>query len=207
MNIKEYKEFLSDTKSSIKILTCDKNKLETEISEEEKKLSDLKEARDVINIAGVLAQDTTKSLFETLITKALKTIFGDEYSFELESRTSNNQPEMELFVVENGVRYHPEDEKGGAILDVISFMSRIVSWALTEPKTDNVLLLDEPFRCLSKQVLPFLAELIQEMSKELNLQFIYITHEHELAYASNREEDRSFLVSKIHGISKVERIK
>jgi len=207
MNLKKYKEFLSDIKSSIKILSKDKNKLSQEINNLEIEVVDLKEAREVVSAASILAQDSTKLIFESLVSQALKTVFGEEYSFVLESRYFRNQPEMEMFVVENGVKYSPKDEKGGAIIDILSFISRIVSWAIMSPRPRNTILLDEPFRCLSKDALPFLAQLIQDISDELEVQILYITHEKQLAEASCREEkDRTYLVKKVNEISKVERL-
>ena len=205
MNLTKYIEFLSDTKSSKKIFVERKEQLVLEITENQSDIEILQEAREIISTAGILAQDNTKKMFESLVTQALQAIFGEEYSFELESRFFRNQPEMEMFVLENGVRYSPKDEKGGAIIDVISFSARIVSWAIQEPKSQNILLLDEPFRCLHKDVLPFLARLMQDICDQLNLQIICITHEKELANG-RPEKDRSFEVRKVNGISKVEQI-
>ena len=207
MNLTPYKELLSDTKSSKKLLTEDRDKLTSEILEIENSLKNLKEAREVVSAASILAQDTTKKVFEDLVTQALQSIFGEEYSFILESRFHRNQPEMEMFVVENGVKYSPKDEKGGAIVDIVSFAARIVSWAIMDPRPGNTLLLDEPFRALAKEVLPALAQLMQDISDELGLQIIYITHEKQLAEVACREEkDRTFLVKKVNEISVVERI-
>jgi DNA repair exonuclease SbcCD ATPase subunit len=207
MELTKYKEFLSDTKSTKKLHVEKKAELVLNISILESDVKDLQEAREVVSAAGILAQDNTKTMFESLVTKALQAVFGEEYSFELDSRYFRNQPEMEMFVVENGVKYSPKDEKGGAIVDIIAFAARIVSWAIRDPKPHNVLLLDEPFRCLSKEVLPFLAQLMQDISDQLELQIICITHEPELSSVSCRPEmDRSFLVKKIGGVSKVERI-
>jgi len=206
-NIKKYKEYLSNIKSTKKILSEERDELLESISRKEQELKNLTEAREIVSTAGIIAQDTTKEVFESLVTQALQTIFGEEYTFKLESRYIRNQPEMEMFVIENGIKFSPKDEKGGAILDIISFASRIVSWAIKEPKSDNILLLDEPFRCLHKSVLPFLAQLMQDISRELNLQIIYITHEKQLIEViNNSDRDRTFLVEQFNGISEVRRI-
>jgi len=208
MLLKKYKAFLSDTISKKKIYSEKKKSLTSEITDIESKIKDLQEAKDIVSAAGILAQDNTKQLFESLVTQALQTVFGEEYSFTLESRIFRNQPEMEMFVVENGVKYSPKDEKGGAIIDIISFASRIVSWAIMEPKPENVLLLDEPFKCLHKDVLSFLAQLMQDISNQLCIQIIMITHERELSNMSNRpDQDKTFVVKKIEAVSIVERIK
>jgi len=209
MQLKKYKDFLSDVKSSKRILTEDREKILSNIQRIEAKIQTLSEAREIVSVSAIIAQDSTKEIFEELVTQALQMIFGEEYSFKLDSRVFRNQPEMEMFVVENGVQYSPKDEKGGAVVDVISFSSRIVSLAIqsSEKNIQKVLLLDEPFRCLRKETLVYLAQLMKDISDELGIQIIYITHEKELAEASNREElDRSFLVKKIDGISRVERI-
>lgn len=209
MQLKKYKDFLSDVKSSKRILTEDREKILSNIQRIEAKIQTLSEAREIVSVSAIIAQDSTKEIFEELVTQALQMIFGEEYSFKLDSRVFRNQPEMEMFVVENGVQYSPKDEKGGAVVDVISFSSRIVSLAIqsSEKNIQKVLLLDEPFRCLRKETLVYLAQLMKDISDELGIQIIYITHEKELAEASNREElDRSFLVKKIDDISRVERI-
>jgi len=207
MNLTKYKEFVSDIKSTKKILVEEKNNCILEISELESDITILKEAREIVSATGILAQDNTKKIFESLITQALQAVFGEEYSFELESRFFRNQPETEMFVVENGIRYSPKDEKGGAIIDMISFAARIVSWAIMDPRPRNTIFLDEPFRCLAKETLPFLAQLMQDISDELHLQFLYITHEKQLAEVSCRsEKDTCHLIKKIDGISIVERI-
>jgi hypothetical protein len=207
MNLSTYREFVADTKATKKLLIQERLKYSASVELIRKNLSDLKELREIVSAVSIVAQETTKNIFESLVSQALKTVFGEEYSFELESRFSRNQPEMEMYVVENGVRYSPKDEKGGAIVDIVSFSSRIVSWVILEPKTQNTILLDEPFRCLYKDTLPLLAQLMQDISDELGIQFLYITHEKELSEVSCRPElDKSFLVTKIDGISRVERI-
>ena len=207
MGIEQYKEFLSETKATKKLLTEKRDKLSSEIVELDSTIEDLKEAREVVSAAGILAQDNTKNLFEFLVTQALQSVFGEEYSFELDSRYFRGQPEMEMFVVENGVKYSPKHEKGGAIIDILSFSSRIVSLAIRDPMPEPVLLLDEPFRCIWKDMLPCIGQLMQDISDQLDLQILCITHEKELAEAANRpEKDRSFLVTKSNGISMVERI-
>ena len=48
---------------------------------------------------------------------------------------------------------------------------------------------------------------MQDISDELELQIIYITHEKQLAEVACREEkDRTFLIKKVDGISVVERL-
>jgi len=65
--------------------------------------------------------------------------------------------------------------------------------------SDNVIILDEPFRFLSKDLQPRAGEIMRELSHRLNIQFIMVTHAKEMIEIS----DRVFEVSQIDGISKV----
>ena len=207
-NLKSYQTFLSDTKASIKLLTKNRKEIVTKIDELEQELSTVKEAQDIMNVVGVLSQDNVKQLFEGLVTQAVQAVFGEEYTFELESRIARGKPEIDMFIVENGTKYSPKDEKGGGLIDVISFALRIVSWAIREPRSQNTLILDEPFRCLHKEVLSFLAEMIQRISEELGLQIICITHENQIALvASFSENNKEFYVRQKDGKSTVEEVK
>jgi len=207
-NVKQYKEFLADTKAAIKLATKNRSDTVARIKELTEELATIKEAQEIMGAVGILAQDSTKIAFEGLVTQALQAVFGDEYTFELESRFNRGKPEIELFIVENGTRYSPRDEKGGGLVDVCSFALRIVSWAVREPRSENVLILDEPFRCLHKEVLSFLSQMMQRISEELGLQIICITHENQIAVVANFSEDnKAFYVRQSNGISSVEEIK
>jgi predicted ATPase len=208
ITIDKYQTFLFDTKASIKLLTKNREKIVAMIDELEQKLVIIKEAQEIMNMVGILAQDDTKQVFEGLVTQAVQAVFGDEYTFELESRVARGKPEIELFIVENGTKYSPKDEKGGGLVDIISFALRIVSWAIREPRSQNTLILDEPFRCLHKEVLSFLSEMMQKISEELGLQIICITHENQIAVmASFSENNKAFYVRQINGKSTVTEVK
>ena len=202
MNLILYENFLLENKTRKKLFEEKKNTLESSISVLEKEITNLKEAQEVMSITGILAQENVKKLIECLVTHALQAVFGKEYSFELDSQISRNKPEMEMWVVENGVRYNPKDEKGGGIIDVVSFALRVVLWTISEPKSNNVLVLDEPFRCISVGITDFLGEMLREISQQLGLQIIMITHSETLA----EKGDSRFYVRKANGISSVEKL-
>ena len=65
------------------------------------------------------------------------------------------------------------------------------SWSMQRPKSRNVLILDEPFRYLSSNLLPRASEMLKQISEQLELQIIMVTHATELA----EEADKIFEVS------------
>ncbi|WP_287585485.1 hypothetical protein, partial [Candidatus Borrarchaeum sp.] len=157
-----------------------------------------------MNIVGILAQQEFEDVVETLVTQALRFVFGDNHSFVIESEISHNQPEVHLFIDIDGERFSPkDDELSGGQADVVSFALRVVLWAIQYERTRATLVFDEPFRCLhGLQNIESVKEMIRYLSETLDLQFIIITQEGELSKIA----DASFVVVKERGISRVERI-
>jgi len=149
-----------------------------------------------------VAKDTQSQLeihISDIVTMALETIFDDPYEFKIEFVVKRNKTECELVFEKDGVKIHPLSASGGGVIDTASFALRIALWTLQTPRSRNVLVLDEPFRFLSKDLIPRAASLLKELKQKLNLQMIIVTHIEELA----EEADKIFRVSIKKGISKV----
>ena len=205
MNLTNYKDFLSSKKATLNLLTEKKENFLTRIEELNIESKNLVEAQEVMNIVGVLAQEEVKQVVESLVTQALQAVFGENYSFEIESKIVRNQPEIHIYVVEGGERTpikSADDNQSGGVADLISFVLRVVFWAINGERTRNCLVFDEPLKNLDSQRLALLGEMIQLLSEMLGLQFIIITHEEKLSLIGNI----SYSVIKKDGISLVERI-
>lgn len=204
INLDTYIKFLNGGKAKLEILKEKGQKLDTMLATLGKSLSDLREADDVMNAVSVLAQEDSKNIVEELVTLAMQSVYGDNYSFEVDNKINRGQPETFFYVVKDGERCllkSADDYFGGGVVDICSFALRVVMWAIQDSKSDNVLLLDEPMKNLDTARLTLAGKMIQELSKALNLQFIIITHEDELILTG----DSTFLVTQTNGVSKVER--
>ena len=71
------------------------------------------------------------------------------------------------------------------------------------PRTRNTIILDEPFKHLSKDLHDRASQMIQNLSKQLGIQFIIVTHEPALSQFA----DKVFEVKQRKGISKIITIK
>jgi DNA repair exonuclease SbcCD ATPase subunit len=202
MNLTKYETFLNDKKAEKRLFEEDIKFLQSDIAKRSDYLSALDEALDVLNVVGILVQEEFQEVVEILVTDALRFIFGDNHSFEIDSIIARNQPEVHMFIVIDGERFSPEDnELSGGQANVVSFALRVIMWAIQYDRTRPTLIFDEPFRCLhGTDNASSIKEMIQYLSKTLNLQFIIITQDEELTNAA----DISFLVRKEKGISKVE---
>jgi len=202
IDLLKYEKFLNQKKATKELLENKVKNLGIEIKDRQDHLANLEEALDIMNVVGILVQQEFEEVVEILVTDALQFVFGDNHSFEIDSKIERNQPEVHMFIVIDGERFSPKDDEfSGGQADVVSFALRIILWAIQYERTRATLVFDEPFRCLhGTQNATSIREMIQYLSKMLNLQFIIITQDEELTEAA----DAAFLVTKERGISKVE---
>ena len=182
-------------------LTAMRSKLSKDLKSSEKFYEDLLESRTLMNSIGILAQDSVKEVIEDLVTKALQTVFTDEYSFVVSNEINRNKPETLLKVRKNGYEFMLKDDlEGGGLLDVVSFALRVILWAFEEKKSRNTIVLDEPGKFISDDKIDLFGLMIKEISSSLGLQFCIVTHEGALIDSA----DIGYTVIQENGISKIE---
>ena len=157
------------------------------------------QAREIIRMVGIETQRQLQYHISDITSLALEAVFDDPYSLQVEFVQRRNKTECDLYFVRNEEHVDPISASGGGAVDVASFALRIASWSMQRPRTQNVIILDEPLRFLSVDLQERASQMIKELSKKLNIQFIIVTHENTLAsYA-----DRVFEVKLKKGVSKV----
>lgn len=148
INIKRFKEEKNQTELAQKILQIVSKQTQQEV---------------IIHISGI-------------INLALNTIFEESYEFKIDFIEKRGKIEADIYLLKNKEdRIDPMTASGGGVVDVISFALRIALWSLSGMR--NVIILDEPFRFLSRELQPRAGILLKNISKKLGLQFIIITHD------------------------------
>lgn len=154
-----------------------------------------------------VAQDTQQHLkfqIEDIVNLALETCFPGEYIFEILFEISRGKTNAELVFLDQktGRQIDPMNASGGGVVDLTTFALRIACYAL-EHNTDNVIVLDEPFRFLSRDLQERAGEILKTLSKRMNLQIIMVSHISEIINVA----DKVFEVKKgSDGISKIKEI-
>jgi len=201
INLAKYERFVAENRALVNLLTSKRAELEGRITKLQNVGKDLSEALDVMNAVSILCQEQFKGVVEGIVTDALKFVYGETYSFEMDSEIKRNQPEIVFYVVIDGHRYSiRNDDIGGGVIDVVAFALRVTLWALQDQQTDNVMILDEPLKNLDVNRLVLMGDMIKKISQDLGLQFIVVTHETQLAEAA----DASWFVTKSKNVSTVE---
>ena len=167
-----------------------------------KRLSEIKEETETLLKSQAVLQEVAKEVqsklsikIENIVNLGLKTCFGDEYEFKLEYVSARGKTEVEFNLYQNGKLIDPMNQSGGGLVDAICFALRVSVFTLT--KTDNVIVMDEGLKFLSKGFRAKAAELIHTLSEKLNIQFIEVTHIE--AFIEN--SDKNFNIKKINGVS------
>lgn len=143
-------------------------------------------AREIVRLVGLETQQQLEFHISDITSLALSSVFENAYGVELEFVQRRNKTECDIWFVRDGNKIVPKDASGGGAVDVASFALRIASWSMRYPRSNNVIILDEPFKFLSLNHQEAASAMLKELSKKLKLQFIIITHSEVLASYADR---------------------
>ena len=159
----------------------------SQIKEKGRDLRRHEQAREIIREVGLKTQQQLQYHISEITTLALSAVFPDPYELIAEFVQRRNKTECDLYFVRGEERADPLSASGGGAVDVASFALRVASWSMCRPRLRNVLLLDEPFKHLSASLLSRAGEMIKQLSEQLGLQVVMVTHSEELAATADRQ--------------------
>ena len=156
-------------------------------------------AKEVIRIVGLETQQKLQFHISDITSLALEAVFPDPYELKANFVQRRNKTECDLTFIRDEMEIDPIEASGVGAIDVAAFALRIASWSMNIPHTRNTIILDEPFRFLSKNYQEQASMMIHEISQKLGIQMIIVTHEDALTTSA----DKIFNVSIRKGISKI----
>lgn len=169
--------------------------------ESEKKLKLVEQAQVFLQKVAQSTQEKLKFQIEDIVNLALESVFPNEYEFKIEFNVSRGKTDAELVFLDKrtGQTIDPMEASGGGVIDLTCFALRISAWAL-ESGTDNLIILDEPFKFVSRDLQERAGEILKTLSEKMKLQILMVTHIPEFIEVA----DKVFEVKKNEkGISKV----
>lgn len=144
------------------------------------------QALAVVKEVGLKTQQSLQYHIADTVSMALDSVFDDPYEMIVEFVQRRGKTECDLMFKRGNQIVDPLSASGGGAVDVASFALRVASWSMQQPKTRNVLLLDEPFKNLSEGLLPKASEMLKQVSDKLGLQIIMITHSDALIESADK---------------------
>ena len=178
---------LSELETAYQRLAGEKALIRKQIKEaKEKKKQLVKRSKDLekaLVITQKVAQMTQEELeyrISNIVTTALESVFPDPYEFKVIFEIKRGKTEARLVFVRDGEVIDPLTASGGGVVDVAAFALRLSAYLITSPRPQPVIILDEPFRFVSEEYQEKVADLLEELSQKLEIQFIIVTHENTL---------------------------
>jgi DNA repair exonuclease SbcCD ATPase subunit len=143
----------------------------------EKKLKLIEEAQAFLQKVAQSTQENLKFKIEDIVNLALESVFPNEYLFQMNFNVSRGKTEAELVFQDKrtGQTIDPMEASGGGVVDLTCFALRISAFAL-ESGTDNLIILDEPFKFISRDLQERAGEILKKLSQKMKLQIIMVTH-------------------------------
>lgn len=147
------------------------------LAEATQEAADLEQARAVLQAVAEVVQRQAHRRIAGVVSKLLSAVFGEEaYSFKVEFRKLRGKTEANLLLVRDGLEIDPLDAAGGGVVDVVSMGLRLACLTMARPPLRRLLILDEPFRFLSKDYRSACRAMLEAASRELGVQIILVSH-------------------------------
>lgn len=157
------------------------DKIETAIEKADQFAILQKQAMVLLQHASDTIQKDIKEALTSLCSTALQDVFPDKNcTFEVDFVTTKNTTNLEMYIVEDGIRYDPLESRGHGMVDVLCFALR-VSLLCLKPEIRKVILLDEPFKQVSAEYRDRAIEFVKDVSLRTGIQIIMVTHIDEFA--------------------------
>lgn len=176
MDLQEIRSKLDQLKGQHSQIKKDLKQNKVILKKANKNLRKHEKAKEIIRIVGIKTQEQLQFHIADITSLALEAVFPDPYKLEIEFVQRRNKTECDIFFVRDGERIDPKTASGGGTVDVAAFALRIAAWSLKRPHSINTIILDEPLRFVSEDLMDKASQMLKEVSKKLGIQFIIITH-------------------------------
>jgi DNA repair exonuclease SbcCD ATPase subunit len=140
------------------------------------KLSNREESRKVFQEVSKAVQEAAHARIASVVSKCLETVFDSPYEFHIKFETKRGRTEAQLVFLRDGIEVDPMSASGGGVVDVASFALRLACLSLSRPPLRKLLVLDEPFKFVSKDYRRQIRQLLETLADEMGFQFFFVTH-------------------------------
>jgi DNA repair exonuclease SbcCD ATPase subunit len=143
-----------------------------------------------------------KVKIETILTEALRLIYGNSYRVEFTYSHKNNRSCLEIEMVRDtpaGEVRRDISGFGGGVADTISVPLRLMV-LMGSRQTDRVCILDECWKHMDNERIELVGKFLRLLADQLKIQIIICSHHEQLRDFA----DRIYEVSEQGGVSKVE---
>jgi DNA repair exonuclease SbcCD ATPase subunit len=152
-------------------------------------------------IASVNRQ-AIKTQFVDAINSALKVVFGDQLTIDMEWTIKRSRPNLTFYLVTPNARREitpTGSGMGGGVMDLIALVLRIMFQVVRPQGLRRISFLDEPLRMLDRESQTKAAQFLSSICEQLDWTMVLVSHSEEII----SEADRCYKVEYQNGKSVV----
>lgn len=173
---KKIDRFLLERRLAVRTVKAE----QTALADAERRLSTTTDARKLVQTVAEAVQRTAHKRIADVVSRCLEAVFGeDAYTFKIDFKQSRGKTEARLMFERGGQEIDPLSASGGGVVDLAAFALRLACLILSKPAKCRLLVLDEPFKHLSRDKRPLVRDLLLRLAKEMKLQVMLVTHDPE----------------------------
>lgn len=149
-----------------------------ELKKAKRKLRHTEKAQVIAQQVAQIVQQQAHKRIEGVVNKCLGAVFDNTYGFKILFKRKRGKTEAVLVLLKDG--HEIEDvlyTDSGGVVETAAFALRLANIILNKPTLRRILIMDEPFRNLDMQSREKVRILLEELSKDFEVQFIIVTHE------------------------------
>lgn len=179
---KELQRKLNDKRTTYKIIKSNYEQEKENLEKAKGRLSSAEIARELVQEVAQKLQQAVHNQIAGIVSLGLKTVFSEPYNFKINFEKKRGRTEARLIFERDGLELDPISAAGGGVIDVAAFTLRVACLSLSKPALRPILILDEPFKNVSKTkgYLDQIPLLLEKLAEEMGLQIIMVTHIEEL---------------------------
>ncbi len=183
MNLKSERDAINATLSDYRLVDQRCTEEQMNLCAAEDLLVDLQDAQEIAQNVAQTVQQQAHSRISRVVTSCLRTVFDgeDDYGFKIRFERKRGRTEAVLLLTKNGYEIEDVlDGDSGGVVDIASFALRLACIVLSKPRLRKLVVLDEPFKFVSKGYRDNVRRMLEGLAKDFGVQFIMVTHIDEL---------------------------
>lgn len=180
-NIDEFRDALNELRSAYAVAVKQASEEKKILQYLRRRVRVLSEAQQIVQVVAETLQNQVHARVASVVTKCLQSVFDDPYEFSIRFERKRGKTEAKLVLSRDGLELtDPLNEAGLGVVEVAAFALRVVALILTMPPKRRLLVLDEPFRFVSREYRRAVRDVVVDLSREMGVQVVMVTHAKEL---------------------------
>lgn len=158
------------------------------------------EVLEFLNHVQTESQKATKGMYEDLLSSLITEVLPNKHDRVVFSTSiKNNKMALDIDIKSKSKQklLNVKKDKGGSIQNIVAMGLRFIT--VSRSRNRKIILLDEADQSLNTKQIPRFAKIIKQLSEQLNIQVIYISHHSPDAFAGCAKvinlEDRNGVIT------------